>query len=165
VCPKLVKILLLPILTSLLLIACDSGEPLPKQHHPVAIESGDECHLCGMIIIGFPGPKGEAFVRHNDRALKFCSTRDLFAWLLQPDVSGRVEAVYVHDMAKTSWENPQPEALIDAHGAWYVIGSRRKGAMGSTLASFGEKQAAEQFAKEFGGKVVAFDDITLQMLQ
>jgi copper chaperone NosL len=159
------KQLLPGLVIGLSLLACEPDDKAPVQHDPVAFESADECHLCGMIITRFPGPKGEAFVRHNQTAFKFCSTRDLFAWLLQPDVSSRVEAVYVHDMAKVPWEDPQDHALVDARGAWYVVGSERTGAMGSTLASFAEPQAAADFAQQYGGKVVRFDDITLQLLQ
>lgn len=149
----------------LLVLGCEPEQQTSDIHKPVGFDSGDECHLCGMIITRFPGPKGEAFLRHDEKVYKFCSTRDLFAWLLQPDVGNRVEAVYVHDMSNTSWDDPQDTALIDAKTAWYVIGSRRKGAMGPTLAAFSERQRAAEFAREYGGSLARFEDIDLDKLR
>jgi copper chaperone NosL len=149
----------------MLLASCDQNAPQQRERLPVSIEAGDECHLCGMIISRFPGPKGEAFTRHNEKALMFCSTVDLFSWLLQPDVTGQVEAVYVHDMGQTSWEHPQDDAFIDARQAWYVAGSDRRGAMGPALAAFAEQHAAAEFARQHGGRVIAYRDIDLELLQ
>jgi copper chaperone NosL len=36
--------------------------------------------------------------------------------------------------------------------------------MGPTLASFGTQQAATSFAGKFGGKVLRFEDVTLEMV-
>lgn len=151
----------------LILLVAGCGES-PREHsdyEPVAIEPGDECHVCGMIITRFPGPKGEAFVRHGAGALKFCSTRDLFSWLLQPGTANQVEAIYVHDMAESEWDSPPFSAMVDARTAWYVAGSDRHGAMGPTLASFAQRAAAERFAERHGGRVVDFAAIDLVLLQ
>lgn len=148
-----------------LLAGCDNSEAPQATLEPIAIEAGDECHVCGMIITRFPGPKGEAFVRHQQTPLKFCSTRDLFAWLLQPESAAIVQAVYVHDMGKTDWDAPKASALIPAESAWYVVGSRRQGSMGPTLASFRERSAAEDFAGAYGGEILAFDEIDIQTLE
>ncbi len=131
---------------------------------PQTIEEHEECHVCGMIITRFPGPKGEVFVHHQTDAFKFCSTRDLFAWLLQPDSAALVEAVYVHDMAQTDWAHPDDTRMIDARTAWYVAGSKAHGAMGPTLASFRSREDAEAFARTEGGHILHYDDITLQTL-
>ncbi len=144
--------------------ACERGTESAPAHGPVAIEAGDECHVCGMIIQRFPGPKGGAFLRGNDRALKFCSTRDLFSYVLQPEVEGRVQAIFVHDMAVTPWGRPHDRAFIAARSAWYVAGHRLKGAMGPTLASFATASDAGEFATSQGGRVLSFDDITLELV-
>lgn len=148
-----------------LLAGCGEAPDTERRLEPVAIEAGDECHVCGMLITRFPGPKGEAFVRHREQALKFCSTRDLFAWLLQPETAASVQAVYVHDMARAAWEAPGQEHLIPAESAWYVVGSRRRGAMGPTLASFAERADAEAFAAEHGGRVLAYKAVNLAVLE
>ncbi len=151
--------------TALISGCSDSGEDAAvARPNPVHFDSGDECHVCGMAITRFPGPKGEAITARDEQVLKFCSTRDMFSWLLQPENVNRDHTLYVHDMAETEWEKPADTTLIDAREAFYVVGAERTGAMGPTLASFAEASAAEVFAAEFGGQVVSFSDITLDHL-
>jgi copper chaperone NosL len=135
------------------------------QQPPVAFRVGDECQVCGMIITRFPGPRGEAWVSRRAQPLKFCSTRDLFAWLLQPETAAVVENIYVHDMAQSDWSQPDDAHLIEARKAWYVAGSTRTGAMGPTLAPFAARDAAQAFADEYGGRLLGFDEITLPVLE
>ncbi|MEJ2345663.1 MAG: nitrous oxide reductase accessory protein NosL [Gammaproteobacteria bacterium] len=147
-----------------LAIGCGKSEQASKSLPPVAIQSGDECHVCGMIIANFPGPKGEAYVRGADKPFKFCSTRDLFSWLLQPENKVAATSVYVHDMGSTDWAHPADSAFVDARKAWYVIDQPLKGAMGPTLASFARKADAEAFMRQHGGRLVRFHDVTLDMV-
>ncbi|RRQ21775.1 nitrous oxide reductase accessory protein NosL [Thiohalobacter thiocyanaticus] len=159
--PRLYMFLLLP----WLLAGCDEAPEPGRSLEPVAIEAGDECHVCGMIITRFPGPKGEVFVQRREAPLKFCSTRDLFVWLRQPESAAIVEAVYVHDMGQAAWDSPGLEHLIPAGSAWYVVGSGQRGAMGPTLASFAERGAAEAFAETHGGRVLGYEAIDLEVLE
>ncbi len=147
-------------------VACSEQESAEQAmvRQAVAIEQADECHLCGMIISNFPGPKGENYTKSSDSVNKFCSTRDLFSFVLQPENKRQVKEIYVHDMSKTPWQSPEDEYFIDAREAWFVIGSEKKGAMGKTLASFAQQADAEVFIKEFGGKLYRFDDITIDVL-
>ena len=151
--------------TAITLVGCSGGEQetLAKPE-PVHFESGDECHVCGMVITNFPGPKGQAFTEREQNVRKFCSTKDMFAWFLQPENEKRDHTLYVHNMAQTDWEHPDDTHLIDARKAVYVVGSDRNGAMGPTLASFETETEATDFAAEHGGQVVAFADITLSHL-
>lgn len=146
------------------LSGCGQGEETTKALPPIAIEQGDECHVCGMIITNYPGPKGEAYLRHADAPLKFCSTRDLFSYLLQPENVANVTSVYVHDMGGTEWKQPDDSAFVDARAAWYVADHPRTGAMGPTLASFKLRDAAEAFIGEYGGRLLRFEDISLEVL-
>ena len=148
-----------------LLAGCsESEEQATEKPDPVHFESGDECHVCGMIITSFDGPKGQAITAREQTTRKFCSTRDMFSWALQPENAKRGHTLYVHDMAQTSWESPDDAALIDAREAFFVVGAERKGAMGPTLASFASESSAVEFANEFGGEVVGFDDVTMDHL-
>ena len=159
------KILTLLLLGSVLISGCNETEQQTVTSVPTAISAGDECHLCGMMISRFPGPKGQAFVRHHDPALKFCSTVDLFSWLLQPETSASLQIAFVHDMgAAPTWENPSDNHYVKATEAWYVVGHKRRGAMGHTLASFHNEQDAGLFARKYGGRLIRFDDITLELL-
>jgi len=156
---------LLLILAFLALTACnESPSDLQLAQHAMTIERSDECHLCGMIITGFSGPKGQLYERSNEQNMKFCSTRDMFAYLLDPEHRHAIQTVYVHDMAAALWDTPDDEFYIDARTAWYVVGHSRKGAMGPTLASFSDKTIAETFIKEYSGQLYSFDEITQSLL-
>ncbi|ABM03241.1 protein disulfide isomerase NosL family protein [Psychromonas ingrahamii 37] len=147
------------------LLGCSEAEPQKKMLKQVAaIENADECHLCGMIISKFPGPKGELYQKKSEDIAKFCSTRDLFGYLLQPENQRQVKQVFVHDMSKTPWGKTDDQYFIDAKTAWYVVDSSKKGAMGKTLASFSLQGDAQAFSREYGGKVYSFDEISIDML-
>ncbi len=153
------------IIAGLLLAACneDTPENLAAQT-AMAVESGEECHLCGMIITNFPGPKGQLYERGQSNTMKFCSTRDMFAYLLDPEHKHNIQNAFVHDMAVTPWDHPDEETYIDARKAWYVVGSTRKGAMGPTLASFSDQASAQAFAERYQGKLYQFDELSLELI-
>ncbi len=122
------------------------------------------CHVCGMILARFPGPKGEAYVDEAPRPLHFCSTLELLVWLRQPEAAAQVRSAWVHDMGGTPWERPDDTRWVRAEQAWYVAGHRLPGAMGPTLASFARREDAERFAREHGGRVLGWRDVTLDLL-
>jgi len=165
---KLLALITALTLTTPLIMSCsDNTEQQKVIHEAVAMESSDECHLCGMLITRFDGPKGEVFRKEqDDKVFKFCSTQDMFSYYLDPENTRNVAQMYVHDMSKMPWgsESIDDKYFIDAKTAWYVVGSRKMGAMGKTLASFSQKADAEAFAKEFGGQVNSFEDINLNSL-
>ena len=150
------------------LMSCsDNAEQQQMLHKAVAMESADECHLCGMLITRFDGPKGEIFRKETgDQVFKFCSTRDMFSYYLDPENKRNVAQMLVHDMSKMPWgsDSINDKYFIDAKTAWYVTGSEKTGAMGETLASFSQQSDAQAFAKEFGGKVISFADISYDAL-
>jgi len=152
-------------LSILLISGCNEPpEALKAVQKAMAIESHEECHLCGMIINGFPGPKGQLYERGEQESFKFCSTRDMFAYLLDPEHHHAIQTVYVDDMTVMPWDHPDDNAFIDGRKALYVVGQNRKGAMGPTLASFVNEQAAKAFSQQYGGTVYGFDDINQQLL-
>ena len=84
---KLVAVITVLIIGVTTLMSCsDKAEQQEILHQAVAMESADECHLCGMLITRFDGPKGEVFRKEmGDQVFKFCSTRDLFSYYLDPE--------------------------------------------------------------------------------
>ncbi|EAR08085.1 nitrous oxide reductase accessory protein NosL [Reinekea blandensis] len=153
----------LSLMLSFVLLACADDTP-NTVIEAATIERSDQCHLCGMMIAGFPGPKGELVTKGATEVSKFCSTRDLFAFYLQPENQHRVIQLYVHDMSRSPWASPDDDHFIDARDAFYVVGSEKKGAMGDTLASFSSQSHAATFADTYGGTVYGFEDITLERL-
>jgi len=158
------------LLSGFLLFSCSKNEEGSQTlREAVAIESSDECHLCGMLISNFGGPKGELFRRGVTEAdgksvKKFCSTRDMFSFYLDPENKRNVTTVLVHDMSQSPWNTPNDAYFIDARNAWFVADSSKKGAMGATLASFSKQADAQSFADEFGGKVLSFTQVSLSVL-
>lgn len=155
---------------SLTLMSCfDNSQKVVVKHHPEKINKGEQCHLCGMLITQFSGPKGELYrtdisAEASNTVKKFCSTRDLFSFYLDPENKRNVTELFVHDMSKSIWEKPDDNFFIDAKTAWYVVDSSQTGAMGKTLASFSAEKDALTFAKEYGGKVLSFSQIDMGVL-
>lgn len=153
------------LLFSLIFSACEQRRQTTVITQPGKITANDVCHVCGMNISEFPGPKGQAFIKHRDTPLKFCSTVDMFGWLLQPDTPAILETAYVHDMgASPDWRHPDDEHYIDVKSAWYVVSKTLTGAMGPTLASFREQQAARDFTTKYGGTIIKYADIDLDLI-
>ncbi|MGB1263663.1 MAG: nitrous oxide reductase accessory protein NosL [Cognaticolwellia sp.] len=168
---KLIISLVLIVVVTLGAVGCSEQSAQQQMvHQAVAIESADECHLCGMLISNFAGPKAELFRKgvttaDGNSVKKFCSTRDMFSFYLDPENKRNVTTILVHDMSKAPWHAPKDEFFIDARTAFYVVGSSQRGAMGKTLASFSAKNDAEAFALEFGGQVIDFNAINYELLQ
>lgn len=131
---------------------------------PVIIANGEECDLCGMYINRFPGPKGQVFERGLSSPKRFCSTRDLFAYILQPEHQHRAEHVFVHDVATAAWESQGKATYIKAKDAFFVTGHTLKGAMGPALASFAKQADAQAFSHQHGGKVIVFSEVDIELL-
>ena len=151
--------LTLPIIFFAMLAACS------KPSAPVApqeITAGTSCSLDGMTLADFPGPKGQIHYATGNPDF-FCDTFELFSIYLQPEQKKSITGIFTQDMGKTDWEKPQGN-WIDAKQAFYVLGSKKTGSMGPTLAAFAHRQDAEKFATEFGGKVLRFDQVTSDMV-
>jgi len=117
-----------------------------------------------MLVMEFPGPKGQAIDNKSGAVRKFCSTRDMLSWWLEPENHNQRATLYVHDMANTEWQHPDDRHLINAQDAFYVIGTPLPGAMGPTLASYGSREAAEKVAQEYEGQVLTLEEITPEVL-
>lgn len=129
---------------------------------PVEITSATSCSLDGMVLAEFPGPKAQIHYA-TGKPDYFCDTTEMFSIYLQPEQKKRITGIYTQDMAKTDWEKPQAN-WIDAKQAFYVLGSKKTGSMGPTLAAFAHSSDADDFAKKFGGKVVKFEQVTPEMV-
>ncbi|WP_377321156.1 nitrous oxide reductase accessory protein NosL [Rhodanobacter ginsengisoli] len=155
---------LLVALAILLLAACESDRPPPPQL-AVDIHEGDVCAVCGMYIEAGPGPRGEAYVQGYKAPLKFGSTRDLFAYALQPENRTRLQHLLVQDSARINWQHPSNEArtFVDARTASYVAWQPLSGLMGPTFASFASRKDAEAFVRTHGGEILSFSDVTPEL--
>ena len=155
---------LLAALLVLLLAACGSSQAPPAQA-AVDIHRGDACAVCGMYLDAGPGPRAEAWVQGYKAPLKFGSTRDFFAYVLDPENKARLQQLLVQDSAQINWQHPSNEArtFVDARTAWYVAWQPLHGLMGPTFASFAVRQDAEAFVRAQGGEVLGFAEVTPEL--
>ncbi len=144
-----------------LFAAC--GEKQESTALPVEFDRATSCELDGMLLADYPGPKAQIHYAGLAAPHFFCDTVEMFAMLLQPEQLRVVRAVYVQDMGRADWDQPRGH-WIDARSAYYVRGSRRRGAMGPTLASFASADDARRFADEWGGEVLAYAAVTPAMV-
>ncbi len=149
------------IIAFLILTACtksEVGKPLP-----IGLTAEHACAVCGMMTVALPGAKAQIHYE-NGNIDTFCSTIHLFSFNLQPDRPANTAAIYVNDMGKVELENPGG-LWIDAKNALYVYGGDVMGSHGEALVPFSKLKDAEGYVKEHGGKILKFDEVTMDMLR
>jgi len=129
---------------------------------PADFDQATTCDLDGMMLADYPGPKAQIFFGSQSKPVWYCDTVEMFSTLLRPEQVRKVTAVYTQDMALADWDKPRGH-WFDARQGWYVIGSKRHGSMGPTIAGFRKEEAAGKFAGAYGGKVVRFADVKAEM--
>jgi copper chaperone NosL len=143
------------------LAGCDQSDAAVALK-PAEIDPATTCDLDGMLLADYPGPKGQILYAGASAPVFCCDTVELFSLLLKPEQVRAVRTAFVQDMAKADWDQPRGH-WIDAKAAVYVLGSKRQGSMGPTFASFADVSTASEFARQHGGKVLRFAEITPEM--
>ena len=153
--------LLLALTGALALSGCNDEKTAEAPPPPQEMTASAIGRYCGMNVMEHPGPKGQIILASQKEAVWFSSARDAISFTLLPEEPKDIRAIYVSDMAKaTNWENPGATNWVDAKQAAFVIGSRLKGGMGGEEAvPFSDRSAADRFASENGGRVVAFAEV------
>ena len=104
------------------------------------------CPKCGMTLPMFYKTNHAAHV--HGKMQQYCSIH-----CLALDMKGEENVSELKVVDNTTLK------FIDATKAWYVFGSNKPGTMSVTSKyGFADKSDAEAFAKDFGGKVMNFDD-------
>ncbi|MGQ9366679.1 nitrous oxide reductase accessory protein NosL [Azospirillum sp. ST 5-10] len=157
--------LLAALLTATLLAplaACQEDEAAAAPPPPQAIAADAVGHYCGMMLAEHPGPKGQVLLAGDGRPLWMSSVRDLFAFTMLPEERKDVAALYVTDVGRAADpRRPDLTAWVEAHRAWYVLGSRLSGGMGQAEPyPFASEEAARAFAAANGGVVKRFAEVT-----
>jgi copper chaperone NosL len=151
---------------TLLLVLAACGDHRAVAQHAVETHKDDVCAVCGMYLDASPGPRAEAWLAGRTTPLTFDSTRDFFAYVLQPENTARLQGLFVQDSRRIDWQHPTHAAasFIDARTALYVAWQPLPGSMGPTLAPFATRAEAEAFVREHGGAVLGFDQITTALV-
>jgi copper chaperone NosL len=139
--------------------ACTGPHTVAVQ--PAEITRDTACSLDGMTLLDYPGPKAQIVYDKGEPDF-FCDTIELFATVLKPEQAKPVRGVYVQDMGTADWNNPTGH-WIDAKTAFYVVGSKRRGSMGPTIASYAREADARALVAKEGGRVLRFEQVTPDM--
>ncbi|MBK6875759.1 MAG: nitrous oxide reductase accessory protein NosL [Ignavibacteria bacterium] len=105
----------------------------------------DQCSHCKMTIVD--KKYGAEIVTAKGKAYKFDATECLIGYLTQNNLAeSDLDKVLVTDLS-------QPEKLIDATTAVFLISPKLRSPMGENISSFSDKKTAEKFREDFGGDI------------
>ena len=121
-------------------------------------KASDKCPVCGMFVAKYRDFQAQVINRDGSYAV-FDGAKDLFKYLQNPGKyapgksAQEIKAIYV-----TDYYSLKP---LDAHAAWFVIGSDVLGPMGKELIAFGKADDAAEFKKDHQGtRILRFREIT-----
>jgi copper chaperone NosL len=143
------------------LAACKRGDADADAPRPREVTDVSTAQFCGMTLTEHAGPKAQIFVRGLPNPYWFATVRDAFAFAILPEMPKAISAIYVSDMARAkNWDQPETGMWVEAHQAYFVIGSRRRSGMGTDEAiPFSLAAAARAFVDANGGRIVRFSDM------
>lgn len=149
-------------LLALLLAACErtseEAAVTPKTLTRAAVSIDD-----GMILVDYPGPKGQ-LQRQGGATEYFCDTPGLLRAMRDPARAQGVAGAFVQAFDGRAWVS-HTDGWVPMEAPHYVIGSDRMGAMGPTIVPFMEREAADAFVAKHGGEVVPFAALTAERLE
>jgi len=156
-------------------------EELPE---PVAVNAGQACDVCGMVIQNHPGPVAQTYYRDNfpegraeDEPAWFCSNTCLFDFYFGRSQQGWEPLVhYTTDYSAVEYKvaeesgtlfitsHPEAENFVNGEETTLVVDSDVLGAMGPSLIPFTGSEDATAFREEYGGDIFAFGDVSQQLV-
>jgi copper chaperone NosL len=129
---------------------------------PAEIDPATTCDLDGMLLADYGGPKAQIHYLGERAPVWFCDTVEMFATLLAPEQVKKVRIAFVQDMGKADWDRPRGH-WFDAKAGYYVVGGKRRGSMGPTIASFAVEADARKFVSEYGGRMLRYAEVKPDM--
>ncbi len=157
------RILAQCVLALLTALPFGAGSAMAAERQPVEVTKEMRCPVCGMYPAQYPAWRAQIIFKDNE-AQVFDSPVDMFRFLLampmfdKRHTAAEVDAVFVTDFVGRTW--------VNGRTAFYVAGSDAKGPMReANLPAFGDKAAAIAFAGQHGGRVVAFGEVTRELLR
>ena len=157
-----------PLALALLLLALAAcKQEVVQDTGPVEFSDQTIGHYCQMNLAEHPGPKAQVHLEAIPDPLFFSQVRDAIAFSRAPEQIAPILAIHVNDMGRpgATWEVPGEGNWIEAGEAWFVLGSRREGAMGAPEAiPFSTPEAANAFAAAEGGQVMRLAEIPDDMV-
>lgn len=161
------------------------GADVPE---PVAIDEGQTCEQCNMVIARHPGPVAQTYYlddappaleEREDGHGRFCSTWCHYRYVSEMrDRDYNPVGSYATDYSTVEYQigedagtlviDPSPhlgaESFSRIESLSFVVDSDAEGAMGGSLIGFSDEDDAAEFVNEYGGDVLAEDEITPELI-
>ena len=129
---------------------------------PHNLSRSEICASDSMIIVNYNGPKAQIVWKDGKRSF-YCEVREAFYDSLDRVRGKQILAFYVQDFSNIEWGSYTDKWIL-ASDAFYVIDSDKDGAMGLTYVPFSNHDFANKFFNLYGGKIVKFSDIDVNIL-
>lgn len=134
---------------TLLLFSCSTG--------PQPINYGkDQCALCKMMIVD--RSHGSEYVTEKGKIYKFDSAECLVRYFKR-EHDGDINKCYV-----LVTDHSNPEHLIDATKAYFLISEQLPSPMGANLTSLSTPELQENYFQKYGGTKYTWEDL-LQVIE
>lgn len=130
----------------LILLGC-SASPQPINY------GEDGCHFCKMTIVD--KVHAAEIVTKKGKVYKFDATECMVNFLKEFDTSE------IHLYLSNNYT--EPEVLIDATQATFLISENIPSPMGAYLSAFKDKKEAEKTQAEKGGALYSWDDLLIRL--
>lgn len=160
---RLTLLAVTPLLATAVALFAACGDRTDQAVVPLEIDATSTCDLDGMLLADYPGPKAQIHFKGQTQPSFYCDTVEMFNTVLKPEQVKAIRAVLVQDMGQADWEQPRGH-WFDASTGFYVLGSKRLGSMGPTIASFLRELDAKEFAGKNGGRVLRYSEVTPAMV-
>lgn len=122
----------------------------------------DLCPVCGMLVSKYPNWTATALYR-DGHTHYFDGAKDLFKYLQQ--LPKYATGHRKEDLAGLYVTEFYGLTRIDAHSAFYVIGSDVLGPMGHELVPLETRADAEEFLKDHKGRrILTFEQVTADII-
>jgi nitrous oxide reductase accessory protein NosL len=126
----------------------------------ISVEEHEKCPVCGMFVYKYPkwAARVEMNLAGKDHHEVFDGVKDMLKFYFNPSKWGKYDGIKINGMQVTDYYS---QKAINAHKAFYVIGSDVHGPMGHELIPFITEGDAQVFMKDHQGKqIVIFNEIT-----
>lgn len=115
----------------------------------IIVPKDAKCPICGMFVAKYP--QWAAVIEDGKKSVYFDGVKDMMKYIFTQKKN--FETIYVSDYYRLN--------KIEAHKAFYVVGSNVYGPMGSELIPFATEKEALNFSRDHNGKkVLGFNEIT-----
>lgn len=129
---------------------------------PYNLTKKEMCASDSMIIVNYNGPKAQILWKNGSRSF-YCEVREAFYESLDKIKKKQILAFYVQDFSDIEWGSYVDKWIL-ASEAFYVIDSKKDGAMGLTYVPFSRYNSASEFFNLYGGEIIEFNAIDTNIL-